>query len=397
MSDMSNFTQIDNTSVTTRQSVNEILSLADMSVYSGDTINLDNISVNTFIQDPNNLHNQFEIKEEPQEYVSTLKRASKNMNLDGAMSSSMTSVATVKENKPSQALSTSQGTLGNTEDSEQLSIVTPDQIDSMDVDIGQIYDDVMQCVYDDVDVKYDDVNFMTDTVEPPVPPMRKRGLSVDNGIEKPLPGVPKNNIITKLAEKKNELMTAREKELERKRILEEQKRKEREELEEQKRKEREEKEKKKMEEKEARRIEEEQKKAQRRKEEEEKKAKKQAEAEDEHKMKTSLFQRLFQRSQSKTANDEVVEVEDDMLENKDLETPPPIPPHQTHPQENLATQISIDNQLTDLEQLIQSGDLERLDSVVSEFASQFPPDSGTGENLGNTELSQAQPVPQAQS
>merc|ERR1719435_790306 len=92
----------------------------------------------------------------------------------------------------------------------------PVPMDTLDMDIGQIYDDVMQGVYDDVDVKYDDVNLVTDQAEPPVPPMRKRGLSVDHGIEKPLPGVPKNNIITKLAEKKNELLTAREKDLEKK-------------------------------------------------------------------------------------------------------------------------------------------------------------------------------------
>jgi len=391
MSDYSSFTQCDNASITTRQSVNEILSLADMSVYSGDTLNLDNISVNTFLQDPNNLQQQFEIKEEPQDYNnSTLRRTVKNPALD--IMGSMTSVATVKENKQAALLSSNSGSLNAIQVPEEAN-AAPVPMDTLDMDIGQIYDDVMQGVYDDVDVKYDDVHLITDQVEPPVPPMRKRGLSVDHGIEKPLPVVPKNNIITKLAEKKNELLTAREKELEKKRLLEEQKKKEREELEEQKKKERDEKEKKRLEEKEAKRVEEEQKKAQKKKEEEERKAKKLTEMEDEHKLKTSLFQRLFQRSQSRTGD--VIESEIQERGQEDLETPPPVPPHHAPPPQNIATQLSIETQLTDLEQLIQSGDLERLDSVVSEFANQFPPESG--ENLNNPELSQSQPVPQVQS
>jgi Rel/ankyrin family protein len=387
MSDFSSFTQCDNASITTRQSVNEILSLADMSVYSGDTLNLDNISVSTFLQDPNNLQQQFEIKEEPQDYnTATLRRVVKNPALD--IMGSMTSVATVKENKPAELLSSNSGSLNTIQAVEEASEPVP--MDTLDMDIGQIYDDVMQGVYDDVDVKYDDVNLITDQAEPPVPPMRKRGLSVDHGIEKPLPVVPKTNIITKLAEKKNELLTAREKELEKKRLAEEQKKKEREEIEEQKRKEREEKEKKKIEEKEAKRMEEEQKKAQKKKEEEERKTKKLAEMEDEHKLKTSLFQRLFQRSQSRTGD---VDSDPPVTGQEDLESPPPVPPH--HAPQNITTQLSIESQLTDLEQLIQSGDLQRLDSVVSEFANQFPPDSG--ENLNNPELSQTQSVPQVQS
>ena len=38
----------------------------------------------------------------------------------------------------------------------------------------------------------------------------------NNFVDKPLPAAPRNNILTKLTEKKNELMTAREKELEKK-------------------------------------------------------------------------------------------------------------------------------------------------------------------------------------
>merc|ERR1711902_441391 len=151
--------------------------------------------------------------------------------------------------------------------------------------------------------------------------------------------------------------------------------------------------KKRIEEKEAKRLEEEQKKAQKKKEEEDRKAKKLAEMEDEHKLKTSLFQRLFQRSQSRTG--EVVDSETPGTEQEDLETPPPVPPHHVNPPQNITTQLSIESQLTDLEQLIQSGDLQRLDSVVNEFANQFPPE--TGENLNNQELSQTQSVPQVQS
>merc|ERR1712050_629316 len=299
------------------------------------------------------------------------------------------------ENKPAgELLGSSSGSLNALQtQTETESAPAPVPMDTLDMDIGQIYDDVMQGVYDDVDVKYDDVNLITDQAEPPVPPMRKRGLSVDHGIEKPLPVVPKNNIITKLAEKKNELLTAREKDLEKKKMLEEQKRKEREEIEEQKKREREEKEKKRIEEKEAKRLEEEQKKAQKKKEEEDRKAKKLAEMEDEHKLKTSLFQRLFQRSQSRTG--EVVDSETPATEQEDLETPPPGPPHHANPPQNITTQLSIESQLTDLEQLIQSGDLQRLDSVVNEFANQFPPE--TGENLSNQEISQTQAVPQVQS
>merc|ERR1712107_5783 len=137
-------------------------------------------------------------------------------------------------------------------------------------DLGQIYDDVMQCVYDDVDVKYDDLVQLGDASEAPVPPPRLRLSSVDAGVEKPLPGVPRNKIISKIEEKKNEIILQREKEAEKKRQLEDQKRKEREALEEQKRLEREEKERKKLEEKEKKRQEEEQKKAAKKREEEEK-------------------------------------------------------------------------------------------------------------------------------
>jgi len=222
----------------------------------------------------------------------------------------------------------------------------------LDLDIGQIYDDVMQCVYDDVDIKYDDVEILPD--QPPVPPLRKKDVSLEPDIDKPLPAAPRNNILTKLTEKKNELMTAREKELEKKR-------KEKEELDEQKRKEREEKERKKKEEKEAKR-----------KEEEEKKAKI-----EEQKIKSSLFQRLFQRSQSRPGEGSEETGDQEMPED------PPAPPVPQHQPASYMSQVSIDAQLNDLEQLIQSGELERLDSVVSEFTSQYPAETAKQEQTDN--------------
>merc|ERR1712198_800301 len=92
-----------------------------------------------------------------------------------------------------------------------------------------------------------------DASEAPIPPPRLRLSSVDAGVEKPLPGVPRNKIVSKIEEKKNEIILLREKEAEKKKQMEEQKRKEREALEEQKRLEREEKERKKLEEKERKR------------------------------------------------------------------------------------------------------------------------------------------------
>merc|ERR1719211_291394 len=162
--------------------------MADISVYSGE---LDNLSVNTLLQSPLGLTG--EVKE--------------------------VKPATTKDNPPAQTFSPMEISEQNTNTMEGL-----------DLDIGQIYDDVMQCVYDDVDIKYDDVEILTD--QPPVPPLRKKDVSIEPDIDKPLPAAPRNNILTKITEKKNELLTAREKEMEKKR-------KEKEELEEQRRKERE--------------------------------------------------------------------------------------------------------------------------------------------------------------
>ena len=353
MSDFSTMTGGDNISVTTRQSVNEILSLAEGSVYSEDTINLDSISVNSMLNVPGT--GMCEVKEEPLDTPGPGHRESLRQPMG-----SLTSVATVKEN-----ILVDQAHL--VQPLEEPSSTSNMPMDITE-DLGQIYDDVMQCVYDDVDVKYDDL----DLADAPVPPPRLRQGSVDlGGVEKPLPGVPRNKIISRLEEKKNEIIQQREKEAEKKKQADEQKRKEKEALEEQKRLEREEREKKKQEEKEKKRLEEEHKKTLKRKEDEEKKAKKAAEMEDEAKLKQSLFQRLFQRSQSRTEGQEDVDITAPGLEGD----APPVPPHAP----GLACQLTeVEGQLGDLEQLMEGGvgpgDLQRLDSLVTEFTSQFPPE-----------------------
>merc|ERR1712130_1014111 len=134
-----------------------------------------------------------------------------------------------------------------------------------------------------------------------------------------------------------------------------------------------EKERKKLEEKERKRQEEEQKKAARKKEEEKEEEEKKAELEDEAKLKQSLFQRLFQRSQSRTEQEEADSTVDNL--------PPPIPPHAKTAGSSSAQLSEIDAaQLGDLEHIIEGNslegpaDLQRLDSLVTEFTSQFPPE-----------------------
>ena len=371
MSDFSTLTGGgDNISIATRQSVNEILSLAEGSVFSdADTINLDSISVNSMLNVPG--AGMCEVKEEPMEQVAPSGGGFRE-SLRHPMGS-LTSVATVKEILPEPAPSSLTQMVQPAQDpTSSTGTTTPLPMDITE-DLGQIYDDVMQCVYDDVDVKYDDLVQLGDASEAPIPPPRLRLSSVDAGVEKPLPGVPRNKIISKIEEKKNEIILQREKEAEKKKQIEEQKRKEREALEEQKRLEREEKERKKLEEKERKRHEEEQKKAARKKEEEEKKAKRAAELEDEAKLKQSLFQRLFQRSQSRTEQEEADSTVDNL--------PPPIPPHAKAAGNNSAPLNEMDSaQLGDLEHIIEGNsmegpvDLQRLDSLVTEFTSQFPPE-----------------------
>ena len=169
MSDFSSLTQCDNLSLATRQSVNDILSLADVSVYSGDTLGLDTASVTTLLmQPPAQPQAGLEVKEEPLEAATLLGSASAGLG-------SLTSVATVKENKPQQQQQQQQQAAPASfapMDVSELESPGTAALDTLDLDIGQIYDDVMQCVYDDVDIKYDDVTMLLTAEQPPVPPTR---------------------------------------------------------------------------------------------------------------------------------------------------------------------------------------------------------------------------------
>jgi hypothetical protein len=380
MSDISTFSELSTitgcSSIATRQSVNEILSLADgASVYSLDSTHLDDIEVSEVGLD---------IKEEPCDFANLrLKQSLANPVLD--IMGSMTSVSTVKERQSIQPMEEPSSSTPLPEEAPSSS--TPLAMDCSELDLGQIYDDVMQCVYDDVDTKYDNIMALVDsqeTGEPPIPPLRRRGLSVDEGLLKPLPGVPKNpSLLHKLAEKKEEIAKEREKEKEKKKLLDEQRRKEKEIQEELRRKEREERENEKRKERDIKRQEEEQKKLLKKKEEEEKKLKKLAELEGENKMKQSLFQRLFQRSQSRGG--EVQPEEADSTEN--VEVPPPVPPHGasvamqsddvTPAHNNDTTDLDIQTEISQLEQFIVSGNLDHLDSMVTEFAKQCLPEANT--------------------
>merc|ERR1719410_1792945 len=95
ISDFSSLTQPDTISLATtaRQSVNEILSLADVSVYSGDTINIDNISVNTLLNNPLGMTQPMmntNIKEEPQDTVTN-----SSSNLSNAATTTLGSLTSV--------------------------------------------------------------------------------------------------------------------------------------------------------------------------------------------------------------------------------------------------------------------------------------------------------------
>ena len=329
MSDLTQFAddeQQQRVSLCTQQSVNELLSLAEFE--------LDNVSVNTFIMDPlasGSGRPPLESAVPPMilayhhHHQQLLVEAGGSRKISEYLGGSMSSVATVKEIKPSElAQSGELKTETMDEEAGALSLTTmvnpPSSgcdLTDMDLDIGQIYDDVMQFVYDDVDTKYDvlaatlvekaDSSIGGVATEPPVPPLRKRGLSIDRGVDRPLPITPRNpTIIDKIAEKKNELLREREREAERKRVLDEAKRKEREVVEEARRVEREEKERRKQEERERRRQEEEMKRSQKKKEEEERRGRReQSEGSGGGAglLSQSLFQRLFQRTSARPEED----------------------------------------------------------------------------------------------
>jgi len=97
--------------------------------------------------------------------------------------------------------------------------------------------------------------------------------------------------------------------------------------------------------------------------------------EKENKLKQSLFQRIFQRSQSTR---EGGEGETDCLEDTGtMELPPPVPPHGARGEENnpLQTELDLLSQISNLQESIDMGNIENLDSMVSDFAKQCLPEA----------------------
>merc|ERR1712112_217012 len=116
------------------------------------------------------------IKEEPQDTV-TMTNSSSNLSNVATTLGSLTSVATVKECIKQDPPNFSPMDVTDIT-TESVNNVAMDTMDSLDLDIGQIYDDVMQCVYDDVDV-----TMLMD--QPPVPPQRRNKeleANIDAGI-----------------------------------------------------------------------------------------------------------------------------------------------------------------------------------------------------------------------
>jgi len=243
ISEISNQSEFSTITSKTHGSINDILSMADISsVYSLDTnsntprysLNEDAQS-NRYSMDLENIGVSdvgLGTLEEPNEFMNLqLQQCLKNPVLD--IMGSMTSVSTVKENKNNthrsgllleenspQFLGVHEQPIEDVKEEASYPLTQAEKesmnINCSEMDLGQIYDDVMQCVYDDVDTKYDDISTLIQA-EAPVPPPRKCGLSVEEAIDKPLPGVPKNpSLLHKFAEKKDELLKEREKEREKK-------------------------------------------------------------------------------------------------------------------------------------------------------------------------------------
>ena len=54
--------------------------------------------------------------------------------------------------------------------------------------------------------------------------------------------------------------------------------------------------------------------------------------------------------------------------------PPPVPPHAA-PTQQQGQEMDLESHITDLEQFIESGNIELLDSMVDEFAKQCVPEA----------------------
>lgn len=398
LSQVSNTSTATNATDATKQSVNEILSLAgdqeDISVYS--------MNLNEALESGGDMSFSALMKMD-QAKLENMTANQPNQRQPGTSNvmGSMTSVATVRENKPP------------TEGAHSKLDVTVEQgvnLDETVMDVDALYDDVMQCVYDDVDTKYDCVDF---SGAPPQIPTRQRKMSVEVELvtptspEKPLPGTPSKmpTIITKLTKKDADA-------IQKKKELEEQKKREKAEKEAEKQRQKDEKEKQKQREKEEkekekqRKLEEAEKK---KKEEAEKKKKKNTKNEEEKKKmdsenanaakstdkdpsspKPSLFQRILKRSKSQV--DFSIDAEGNKIEDGDSANanPPPVPAHQStidltlmdNLNENSMDSLNGNNSiepteedLTEIQNFLESGNLDHLDNMVNDFAKQYMPES----------------------
>ena len=78
----------------------------------------------------------------------------------------------------------------------KLEDIVKDESEPMDLDVNTLYDDVLQCVYDDVDIKYDTVQLMIEEATPPVPPARKQ--RPPESISRPAPPTPETETETEV-------------------------------------------------------------------------------------------------------------------------------------------------------------------------------------------------------
>ncbi|TRY78048.1 hypothetical protein TCAL_06620 [Tigriopus californicus] len=343
LSQISDASTATNATDATKQSVNEILSLAgdqeDISVYS---MNLNDalesggdMSFSALMKmDQAKLDNLTAIQPNPRQPVTS------------TVMGSMTSVATVRENKsPSEGL----------QPKPDVAVEPGVNLDETVMDVDALYDDVMQCVYDDVDTKYDCVDF---SGAPPQIPTRQRKMSVEVELitptspEKPLPGTPSKmpTLITKLTKKDADA-------IQRKKDLEEQKKREKAEKEAEKQRVKEEKEKQRQREKE-----EKEKEKQRKVEEAEKKKKEEAEKKKKKNTKNEEEKKKLDSENANTAKPNLT-LMDNLNDNS---------------MDSLNGNNSIEpteEDLTEIQNFLESGNLDHLDNMVNDFAKQYMPDS----------------------
>ncbi len=315
------------TDATGKHSVNEILSLAggeekeDISVYS--------VDLNEALASPDGALSFNSLMKmgnpgEPSQNNSSVEEVKKTVpaRKDPVMGS-VTSVATIKENKKSAT-------------------ITHDLGESMDVDA--LYDDVMQCVYDDVDTKYDLIDHV-DENPPPLPPARTSTRTDDvpheapelPSPEKPLPGTPSKlpTLLAKISGKSGEATLSRKKKEEK--------------------------------------AKQEKKKKQEEKDVEPKKGKKKesgTKSDSSPQKSSSLFQRVFHRSKSQSEEAPQPPNADDPNANEDSSAGANENGFAGNNNEVEPTEAD----LSDLQQFIDEGNLDHLDNMVTEFAKQYMPE-----------------------